>query len=119
MLDSQCFFLHASASNYDSAILSQEASLGKKLFILFCVPLIVGVKKNGFHNGRYGFWSFDGDGFVNIGSILLYPSNILRIGMEGAFLSLWIGNRTLSFPSVVLTGSYDSGGIADVTISGD
>lgn len=118
MLDSQCFFLHASASNYDSAILSKVASLGKN-YILFCVPLIVGVKKNGFHNGRYGFWSFDGDGFVNIGSIFLYPSNILRIGMEGAFLSLWIGNRTFSFLRVVLTGSYDSGGIADVTISGD
>lgn len=42
------FFLHASASNYGSAILSKEASLGEKLFILFYVPLIVGVKKMAF-----------------------------------------------------------------------
>lgn len=92
--------------------------LGKKLHIILR-SLDSRGEKNGFHNGRYGFWSFDGDGFVNIGSIFLYPSNILRIGMEGAFLSLWIGKRTFSFPSVVLTASYDSGGIADVTISGD
>lgn len=91
--------------------------LGKKLHIILR-SLDSRGEKNGFHNGRYGFWSFDGDGFVNIGSIL-YPSNILRIGIEGAFLSLWIGNRTFSFLRVVLTGSYDSGGIADVTISGD
>lgn len=91
--------------------------MGKKLHFILR-SLDSRSEKNSFHNGRYGFWSFDGDGFVNIGSIL-YPSNILRIGMEGAFLSLWIGNRTFSFPRVVLTGSYDSGGIADVTISGD
>lgn len=113
------FFLHASASNYGSAILSKEASFGKKTVHFILRSLDSRSEKNGFHNGRYGFWSFDGDGFVNIGSIFLYPSNILRIGMEGAFLSLWIGKRTFSFPSVVLTGSYDSGGIADVTISGD
>lgn len=63
--------------------------LGKN-YILFCVFLIVGVKKNGFYNGRYGFWFFDGDGFVNIGSIL-YLFNILWIGMEGVFFFFWIG----------------------------